>query len=114
MVLHPGGEKLILERMRTSRRTGLDFEPDRPDNLHRLNMGVFPAGARIIPNPFNKIPGFFCSVRCRVGTVYFVPGFPVMAHPMMAWVLDTFYRAICHDGAWMSSRSLCSGPWRRR
>ena len=37
-----------------------------------------------MPNPFNKIPGFF------VGNVHFVPGFPVMAHPMMAWVLDRF------------------------
>jgi len=47
-------------------------------------MGVFPEGAGIIPNPFNKIPGFF------VGNVHFVPGFPVMAHPMMAWVLDRY------------------------
>jgi molybdopterin-biosynthesis enzyme MoeA-like protein len=23
---------------------------------------------------------------------YFVPGFPQMAHPMIAWALDTFYR----------------------
>jgi molybdopterin-biosynthesis enzyme MoeA-like protein len=52
---------------------GVPYEPDRADNLHRLNMGVFPVGARIIPNPYNKIPGFSC------GDVHFVPGFPVMA-----------------------------------
>jgi molybdopterin-biosynthesis enzyme MoeA-like protein len=23
---------------------------------------------------------------------YFVPGFPQMAHPMIEWALDTFYR----------------------
>jgi molybdopterin-biosynthesis enzyme MoeA-like protein len=73
--LHPQARTLILEV----------FEPDRPDNLHRLNMGVFPAGAEIIPNPFNKIPGF------SVGNVHFVPGFPVMAWPMIESVLDGRY-----------------------
>jgi molybdopterin-biosynthesis enzyme MoeA-like protein len=63
---------------------GKTVDPDEPDSLRRLEMGVFPEGAGIIPNPFNKIPGFF------VGNVHFVPGFPVMAHPMMAWVLDRF------------------------
>ena len=48
-------------------------------------MGVFPEGAQIIPNPFNKIAGF--SVR----DVHFVPGFPVMAWPMVEWVLDQRY-----------------------
>jgi len=28
--------------------------------------------------------------------VHFLPGFPVMAWPMMAWVLDTFYAAHFH------------------
>jgi molybdopterin-biosynthesis enzyme MoeA-like protein len=65
-----------------AREQGIPYEPDRPDNVHRLNMGVFPKGARIIPNPYNKIPGF------SVGDVHFVPGFPVMAWPMMEWVLD--------------------------
>ena len=69
----------------TAREQNLPYEPERPDNLHRLNMGVFPAGAEIIPNPYNKIPGF--SVR----DVHFVPGFPVMAHPMIEWLLDTRY-----------------------
>ena len=48
-------------------------------------MGVFPEGATIIPNPYNKIAGF--SVR----DVHFVPGFPVMAWPMIEWVLDERY-----------------------
>ena len=86
LVLHPRAKELIQERMRdTAREQNLPYEPDRPDNLHRLNMGVFPAGAEIIPNPYNKIPGF--SVR----DVHFVPGFPVMAHPMIEWLLDTRY-----------------------
>ncbi len=84
--LHPQAEALIRERMQdTAREQGVPYEPDRPDNIHRLNMGVFPRGAGIIPNPYNKIPGFSC------GHVHFVPGFPVMAWPMIEWVLDTRY-----------------------
>jgi molybdopterin-biosynthesis enzyme MoeA-like protein len=86
MELHPQARDLIVERMRdVAAEKGLVFEPDRPDNLHRLNMGVFPQGAQIIPNPFNKIAGF------SVGQVHFVPGFPVMAWPMIEWVLDTHF-----------------------
>ena len=84
--LHPQARVLILERMRdVAAEQGLPYEPDRPDNVHRLNMGVFPAGARIIPNPYNKIPGF------SVGHVHFVPGFPVMAWPMIEGLLDGDY-----------------------
>lgn len=53
---------------------------------HRLQMGVYPLGSEIVPNPYNQIPGF--SIREH----YFVPGFPVMAWPMVEWVLDTRYR----------------------
>ncbi|MCM2253423.1 MAG: molybdopterin-binding protein [Ramlibacter sp.] len=84
--LHPRAEALIRERMQDlAREQGQPYEPDRPDNVHRLNMGVFPRGARIIPNPYNKIPGF------SVADVHFVPGFPVMAWPMIEWLLDDRY-----------------------
>jgi len=84
--LHEGAKALILERMQdVAREQGLPFEPDREDNVHRLNMGVFPEGAALIPNPYNKIAGF--SLR----NVFFVPGFPVMAHPMIEWVLDQHF-----------------------
>jgi molybdopterin-biosynthesis enzyme MoeA-like protein len=84
--LHPQAKTLIEARMRdVAAEQGLPFEPDRADNLHRLNMGQFPVGAQIIPNPYNKIAGFF------VDHVHFVPGFPVMAWPMIEWVLDTRY-----------------------
>ncbi len=84
--LHPQAKILIEERMKdVAAEQGVAFEPDRPDNLHRLNMGVFPAGATLIPNPYNKIAGF------SVDHVHFVPGFPVMAWPMMEWVLDRHY-----------------------
>ena len=77
----------------------MPFDPEAPDNLHRLNMGVFPAGASIIPNPYNKIPGF------TVGELHFVPGFPVMAHPMIESLLDTRYRAL-HGTLRESERSV--------
>jgi molybdopterin-biosynthesis enzyme MoeA-like protein len=86
LALHPEAKLLIEQRMReTAAEQGVVFEPDRPDNIHRLNMGVFPEGVAIIPNPYNKIPGF------SLGDVHFVPGFPVMAHPMIEWVLDQRY-----------------------
>ena len=59
-------------------------------NAHRLQMGVYPLGSDIIPNPFNQIPGF--SIRDH----FFVPGFPVMAWPMVEWVLDTRFRHLHH------------------
>ncbi|WP_457335777.1 competence/damage-inducible protein A [Rhizobacter sp. P5_C2] len=86
LALHPQARDLILERMRDiAAEQGLPYEPERDDNLHRLNMGMFPEGAQVIPNPYNKIAGF------SVGHVHFVPGFPVMAWPMLQWVLDERY-----------------------
>jgi len=52
----------------------------------RLKMGEFPRGSTIIPNPYNRIPGF------SLGDHHFVPGFPIMAWPMVEWVLDNRYR----------------------
>jgi len=59
----------------------------------RLTMGEFPEGAEIIPNPYNRIPGF--SYRRH----YFLPGFPEMAWPMMVWVLDTLYAELFAPGS---------------
>jgi molybdopterin-biosynthesis enzyme MoeA-like protein len=90
LALHPEAKSLILERMRdVALEQGVAFEPDRNDNLHRLNMGTFPQGAQIIHNPYNKIPGFTCQ-GAQQGLVHFVPGFPVMAWPMMQDKLDVF------------------------
>lgn len=89
LVLHPQAKTLIEKRMQDlAQETGQVYDPDQADNVHRLNMGVFPAGAHIIPNPYNSIPGFSCA------QVHFVPGFPVMAWPMIEWVLDTLYPAL--------------------
>ena len=92
LALHPVAESMIRERMQDlAREQGKPYVHDHPDNIHRLNMGVFPVGCEVIPNPYNKIPGFSCPGQSQ-GRVHFVPGFPVMAWPMMEWVLDTHYR----------------------
>lgn len=99
LALHPEALALIGQRMRdVAAEKGEVFDPDRPDNLHRLQMGNFPQGARIIANPYNKIPGFSCSGRAG-GAVHFVPGFPVMAWPMVESVLDQLYAPLFHGPA---------------
>mgnify|MGYP000101901134 FL=1 len=109
LVLHPQAEALIRERMQdTAKEQGVPYEPDRHDNIHRLNMGVFPMGASIIPNPYNKIPGFTCY-GVGGGAVHFVPGFPVMAWPMMAWVLDTHYAHLFQREAWVEQSIVIYG-----
>lgn len=78
IALHPEAEAEIRARF------GGEVTPER------LQMGVFPVGSEIIPNPYNRIPGFAVSGH------YFVPGFPVMAWPMVEWVLDTHYAHLHH------------------
>ena len=91
LVLHPEGRLNIEERIReTAREAGLEAELGAPDNLQRLKMAEFPQGAALIPNPYNRIAGF--SVRDH----HFVPGFPVMAWPMIEWVLDSHYSHLFH------------------
>ncbi len=83
LVLHPEGRSLVEDRIRETAGPNADLQA--PENLQRLKMAEFPAGATLIPNPYNRIPGF------TVARHHFVPGFPVMAWPMIAWVLDTLY-----------------------
>ena len=116
--LHPQAKVLIRERMHdVAREQGLPFEPDREDNIHRLNMGTFPVGASIIPNPYNNIPGFFCAPQGgsephavgERGGIYFVPGFPVMAWPMVEWVLDTHFSHLHRVQAYMEKSVIVMG-----
>ncbi|MEI7536161.1 MAG: molybdopterin-binding protein [Comamonadaceae bacterium] len=104
LALHPQAEALIRERMQDmAREQGVPYEPDRSDNIHRLNMGMFPVGASIIPNPFNKIAGF------SFASVHFVPGFPVMAWPMMEWTLDQYYSQWYRVAAWIEKSVIVFG-----
>lgn len=110
LALHPQAEVLIRERMQdVAREQGVPYEPDRADNVHRLNMGMFPVGAQIIPNPYNKIPGFSCAAPSGGGAIHFVPGFPVMAWPMIEWVLDTQYRHLFRRSAWLEQSVIVYG-----
>ena len=81
LVLHPEAEAEIRAR----------FGADTTAN--RLKMGEFPRGAATIPNDYNRIRGF------SLGEHHFVPGFPVMAWPMVEWVLDTRYAHLFHRTA---------------
>lgn len=104
LALHPQAKALIEQRMQDlALEQGKSYDPSQADNLHRLNMGVFPQGAQIIPNPYNKIPGFSC------GHVHFVPGFPVMAWPMIEWVLDTHYPAFFAKDTWLERSVIVFG-----
>lgn len=78
VALHPDAEAAIRARF------GGETTP------FRLKMGEFPVGSSIIPNGYNQIPGF------SVGDHHFVPGFPVMAWPMVEWVLDRRYAHLHH------------------
>ena len=110
LALHPQAEALIRERMQdTARDNGTTYEPAHPDNIHRLNMGVFPVGARIIMNPYNKIPGFTCMGKTGQGVVHFVPGFPVMAWPMVASVLDSLYKDLFQKSAFVEKSVIVFG-----
>ena len=80
--LHPEAEAEIRARFA---QTGTEVTHDR------LQLGEFPVGSRIIPNPFNRIPGFSFADH------HFFPGFPQMAHPMLEWVLDSYYRERFHQ-----------------
>lgn len=94
LALHPEAEALITERMADQASKGHgSADMSLPENKQRLEMGVFPVGAEIVPNPYNKIPGFFIKNHT------FTPGFPVMAWPMIEWVLDNKYAALQHQEA---------------
>lgn len=84
LLLHSDAEAEIRGRFR-----------DDPKGVtpQRLMMGEFPQGAVIIPNPYNRIPGFTFRKH------HFLPGFPEMAWPMLAWVLDHCYADVVAERA---------------
>jgi molybdopterin-biosynthesis enzyme MoeA-like protein len=78
-------------------------EIGQPLTPERLRMGELPQGAELIPNPYNSIPGFSLERH------HFVPGFPVMAWPMLEWVLDTKYRDLFGSSAEVERGMLVTG-----
>lgn len=97
--LQPEARRLIEERISDmARASGREPDLADPENLRRLKMGEFPQGAAVVPNPYNKIPGFSLrSGQHKTGAHYFVPGFPVMAWPMIEWALDTHHAQLFHQ-----------------
>ena len=73
-VRHKEAERIILGRL------GERAYP------HPIKMADLPRGAKLIENPVNKMPGFQLEDR-----LFFVPGFPEMAHPMIEGVLEKYY-----------------------
>ena len=101
LALHPEAAALITRRgTEMAAEKGIAYDTTGPDHQRRLNMGVFPAGAAIIPNPYNRIPGF------SVGPLHFMPGFPVMAHPMLDWLLDHLYAGSADPAGARSLRAV--------
>ncbi|WP_373990840.1 competence/damage-inducible protein A [Duganella sp. BuS-21] len=86
LVLHAQGKLNIQQRIvQMAQEAGQSADLETAENLHRLKMAEFAEGAALIPNPYNNIAGFALHQH------YFVPGFPVMAWPMLEWVLDNHY-----------------------
>lgn len=98
LALHPEARDIMNEAFaEAAKKRNMPFDPTSPENMRRLNMGVFPEGAEIVENPFNRIPGFHIKDHT------FVPGFPEMAWAMIENTLDTRYAELAR-----SSRGLQS------
>ena len=91
LALHPDAEREISARFKG------EMTPER------ALLGSFPVGSEIIPNPFNRIPGF--SIRNH----FFVPGFPQMAWPMIEWALDTYFEAAFVNAPTIDKAFLLTG-----
>lgn len=63
----------------------------------RVRMADLPAGCRLIPNPYNQIPGFSLNGH------FFLPGFPEMAWTMAERLLDDGFR---YGGAPLRERAV--------
>lgn len=66
----------------------------------RVLMADFPKGCDLIPNPVNRVAGFSFNQH------YFVPGFPEMSHPMIEWVLETYYSHLFHTQDYIEASIL--------
>lgn len=94
LALNPEARDLIARHM---------DEIGQPLTPERLRMGELPHGSALIPNPYNRIPGF------SLGRHHFVPGFPVMAWPMIEWVLDTHCKDLFGAGREAERGMLVTG-----
>src|SRR5690606_31427062 len=92
LALHPEAERLIAERCADNERAGKGSgDMSLPENQQRLEMGMFPVGSDVVPLPYHQIPGFYIREHT------FMPGFPVIAWPMMEWTLARRYSSLHHQ-----------------
>jgi molybdopterin-biosynthesis enzyme MoeA-like protein len=104
IALHPEAKALIAQRIITmAEGDPVKSDLTTPESLQRFRMGEFPVGCEIIPNPYNQIPGF------RIRDHHFLPGFPVMAAPMMEWALDTHYQHLFHATSYIEKSFIVGG-----
>lgn len=90
LATHPDAAAIIRHHF------GTEAYPDR------IRMAVLPEDCLLIPNAHNDIPGF---------TLYdhhFFPGFPLLAWPMLDWVLDHYYPSGAQSQAERSCRVFCA------
>ena len=110
--LEPHEEAIALIDARSramAQEKGRDYDPQAPDNVQRRIMGHVPRGARLLPNPYNRIPGFALGEPQQGRVLYFMPGFPVMAWPMMEWALQTDWSACFEQGRWLERSLIVRG-----
>jgi molybdopterin-biosynthesis enzyme MoeA-like protein len=104
LALHPEAKDLISQRIiETAEGDPIKADLTSPGSLQRFRMGEFPIGSQTIPNTYNLIPGYSIQEH------YFLPGFPVMAERMMAWVLDTYYPHMFHQNDYIEKSFLVGG-----
>ena len=53
---------------------------------HRIHMADLPPNSELIFNPINNMSGFSLDKR-----FFFVPGFPMMAHPMLSEIIKKYF-----------------------
>ncbi len=91
LIMHEEAKKII------EKKHGKNAYP------HRINMALLPQGSELLPNPVNKMPGFFVEKR-----FFFMPGFPQMSHPMVEYILDNFFKNAGKKEYRYSFKALCS------
>lgn len=104
LVLHPEARELITERCARLAEQGKgSADMSAPENQHRLQMGVFPQDSEVVHNTYNQIPGFFIKDHT------FVPGFPIMAWPMIETMLDQRYAQHHHANPYIEHSFMVYG-----
>ena len=110
--IEPHAEAIALIDARSramAQERGLPYDPEAPDNRQRRIMGHLPRGAWLLPNPYNGIAGFALGQPGEGRVLYFMPGFPVMAWPMMEQALGRDWAACFAPQCWQERSIIVRG-----